>query len=360
VSNKGGFFKRFILNSWPFFLAPLIFVIIKISVKNPGFIEHYFSEGIYPITAIAFSWFSHLFPFSLWDVFWVVFILLILTGLTLVIFKKIKFKWYVLRLAQFLALLYSLFYLTWGFNYFRPGLEERVNWKKPKADEQVFRSILDTIIIRANSSQTTISKDDYAAIDKLVEDSYRKNSSELGIGYPAGVRRPKKMIFSSFFAKMGVNGYFGPFFNEIHLNSFLLPVEYPFILAHEKAHQFGIASEAEANLAAFVICSTSEDKRLQYSGYVYLLGYFLSDAAHLKDQNEYVKKISKPVMAEMQFLRKYHQGLENRTLRRAQTKANNVYLKSNHIKSGVRNYNQVVALTISWYSHLYQNNGTKN
>jgi hypothetical protein len=360
VNRKGDFIKKFILNSWPFFLALLVFVIIKISVKNPGFTEHYFSKGIYPVIAIAFSWFSHLFPFSLWDVFWMFFILLILTGLTLAIFKKINFKWYLLRLAQFLAILYSLFYIAWGFNYFRPGIETRVNWQMPKADEQNFRSILDTIIKGANSSRTIISKNDYSVIDKLVEDSYRKNSRELGIGFPDGIRKPKKMIFSSFFAKMGVNGYFGPFFNEIHLNSFLLPVEYPFILAHEKAHQFGIASEAEANLAAFIICSTSEDKRLQYPGYIYLLGYFLSDAAHLKDQNEYVGKISKPVMADMQFLRKYHQGLENRTLRHAQTKANNVYLKTNHIKSGVRNYNQVVALTISWYNHLYQNRNTGN
>ena len=90
------------------------------------------------------------------------------------------------------------------------------------------------------------------------------------------------MIFSSFYSKMGLSGYFGPFFNEIHVNHYLLPLDYPFVLAHEKAHQFGITSEAEANLVAFVICVRSDDQRLRYSGYQSLLLYFLRDASHLE------------------------------------------------------------------------------
>ena len=32
-----------------------------------------------------------------------------------------------------------------------------------------------------------------------------------------------------------------------------------------------------------------------------------------------------------------------------QTAANNSYLKANNIEKGVKNYNQVVSLVISWY-----------
>jgi hypothetical protein len=159
------------------------------------------------------------------------------------------------------------------------------------------------------------------------------------------------MIFSYAMARFGVDGYFGPFFNEIQLNSLILPMEYPFVLAHEKAHQFGVTKESEANLVAFIICTTSSDRRLQYSAYSEMMGYFLSDARHMKNYGLYVRKISNPVKADLQFKRKYYQGLQNLTLRKVQNAANNAYLKSNFIKSGTRNYNQVVSLVISWYNN---------
>jgi hypothetical protein len=270
-----------------------------------------------------------------------------------------KLSLYGLRIAQFLALVYSFFYLLWGYNYLRPGIETRVGWEDANADEAVFRSILDSLIMHTNSNYIQVSASDYSAIDELIEESYRKNSLELRLTYPGGTRRPKKMIFSYVLAKFGVSGYFGPFFNEIHLNNYILPMEYPFILAHEKAHQFGITSESEANLVAFIICSASSDQRIQYSGYLYILAYFLSDANHLKGYQDYIKKINNPVIDDLRYKRKYYMGLQNKKLLKVQAAANNVYLKTNFIKSGIKNYNQVVSLVISWY-HNSQSGKGKN
>jgi len=344
--------RKILLATWPFILALIVFVSVRFAVHNSRFVDLYYSTGIYPFIAKLFSSLSNLIPFSLWDVFWVLTIVLLIGFLILAIFRKVKWRWYGLRVLQFAALIYVFFYFVWGYNYFRPKIETRVNWKKQKPDEAVFRSALDTIISHTNSSYVSISSSDYPAIDQLVEKSYRKNSKELGINYPNGSRRPKTMIFSSFFAKSGVSGYFGPFFNEIHLNYFLLPMEYPFVLAHEKAHQFGITNEAEANLAAFVICMTSDDHRLQYSGYVNLLVYFLSDASQLKDVKDYIREINKPVILDLRFQRRHWQGLRNTTLDNVQTAANNAYLKTNNIEEGVKNYNQVVSLVISYYYNL--------
>jgi hypothetical protein len=343
--------RPIILNAWPFALAILVFLTVRFAAHSSRFVELYYSTGIYPFIAKLFSGFSNLFTFSLWDVFWVLTILQIIGGLVLVAFRRVKFGRYCLLVLQFLALLYCFFYLVWGFNYFRPNIEPRVGWEKPKADEKVFRSVLDSIIVHTNSSCISISPSDYPTIDRLIEESYRKNSKRLGINYPNGPRRPKTMIFSSFFAKSGVSGYFGPFFNEVHLNYYLLPMEYPYVLAHEKAHQFGITNEAEANLASFIICTTSNDRRLQYSGNINLLLYFLSDASNFKDVKDYIRKIDKKVIVDLQFQRRHWQGLQNKTLDQVQTAANNAYLKTNHIEEGVKNYNQVVALVISYYNN---------
>ena len=340
---------RIALISSPFLFAVLVFISVGFASRNSSLVENYYSKGVYRLIANLFSKISSLVPFSLWDTFWIFAILLIITGIFLALFHKLKWSWLVLRITQSMALLYVFFYLVWGFNYFRPKLESRIGWEKPKTDEAFFRSILDSMIVHTNKSYIPVSPADYPAIDQLVEDSYLKNSSRLGINYPNGSRQPKTMLFSSFFAKSGVSGYFGPFFNEIHLNYYLLPMEYPYVLAHEKAHQFGITNEAEANLAAFIVCTTSNDQRLQYSGYVNLLVYFLSDAANLKDAREYIRKIEKPVIFDLRFQRRHWQGLQNKMLDQVQTAANNAYLKTNHIEEGVKNYNQVVGLVISWY-----------
>jgi hypothetical protein len=344
-----GSLGKIILLLLPFFLAALVFLSIQYAIRNSDMVEHYYSMGIYPFIAKTFSFFSNLIQFSLWDVFWVLIILLVVCGLVLVAFKRIRFGWYALRTVQLLAMLYSFFYIVWGYNYFRPKIEKRISWESPKADEVIFKSILDSIIRQTNINYIPVSFADYAKIDSLVEDSYRTHCTELGIGYPNGTRRPKTMLFSSFFLKLGVNGYFGPFFNEIHLDYYLLPMDYPFVLAHEKAHQFGITSEAEANLVAFVICVKSGDLRLKYSGYQSLLFYFLKDASQMKEYRDYFNKIDKRVLGDLRFRQKYYQGLENKNLSKMQTAVNNAYLKANKIERGVKNYDQVVSLVISWY-----------
>jgi hypothetical protein len=350
--NRGGLKARIVwitLILWPFILAALVLGSVRFAVHHSPLIEFYYSAGIYPSIARALSGLSNWFPFSLWDTFWAIVILLVISGFVLVIIRKMKLGRYVLRLIQLLALLYAFFYLVWGFNYFRPKIETRTHWESSQASEKNFRAIFDSIIVHTNLSYTSITPSDYSIIDVLVEESYAKNSVELGIPYPNGTRRPKTMLFSSFFAKSGVSGYFGPFFNEIHLNYYLLPMEYPYVLAHEKAHQFGITNEAEANLAAFVVCITSDDRRLQYSGYVNLLVYFISDAAHTKDVKDFIRKIDKPVIHDLRFQRTHWQGLQNKILDQVQTAANNAYLKTNNIEEGVKNYNQVVSLVIGWY-----------
>jgi len=347
--DRHGIITKIIRSVWPFFLALIVFLSTRIAISNPAFVERFYSRGIYPVIASSFSFISNLVPFSLWDIFWIVFLLLIIAGLVLVLIRKIKLGLYLLRTLQAVAFLYSFFYLAWGYNYFRPAIQDRIRWKTPASDVDLFRPVLDSIISGANLNYISIKTSDYAEIDKLVEQSYQAQSRRLAISYPNGKRKPKTMIFSKFYGKLGLSGYFGPFFNEIHLNHTLLPMDYPFVLGHEKAHQFGVTSEAEANLTGYIVCVKAEDQRLRYSGYLSLLLYFMRDASHLKDYHEIIKKIDTRVLDDLRYRQKYYQGLENVTLSDMQTAANNSYLKVNHIEKGVQNYNQVVSLVISWY-----------
>ncbi len=341
-------------NLFPFLAALVTFVMIELGADHPDLIENYYSRLLYPVISTLFSGVSGLIPFSLWDIFWTLFVFVALIILGRVLFGKIKFYKFLLRTLQLSALLYSFFYLSWGFNYFRQPIEKRLNWTRHIEKEDMFPTLLDTLISNANNSRVEISIADYRIIDSLVEASYLNNAAHFGYSYPNGSRRAKTMLYTWFFAKSGVSGYFGPFFNEVHLNGELLPTEYPFVLAHEKAHQFGISSEAEANFMAWYICNSSNDNRLKYSASIQLLQYFISDPYHHEAIREYLKRFDKKAMADIMAQRNHWKELRNETLDKAQTTANNAYLKSNKIHEGVMNYNSVVRLTIEWYLNEFK------
>ena len=336
---------------WPFLLVLFVFLSTVIAARNADRVDKVYSTGIYPVISQVFSFISRRVSFSIWDIFWVFLIALILVGFFLILLRKIRFGWFVRRILCIGAILYAYFYLSWGYNYFRPDIGHRLNWKNTVTDEQQFRAVLDSLIARSSRYNIVISASDYHLIDSLVERSYAENSHILKIRYPNGTRRPKTMTFSSFFVKSGVSGYFGPFFNEIHINGKLLPMDYPFVLAHEKAHQFGITSEAEANLYAFVICINSGDRRLMYSACQSLLLYFLRDSSKLKDYKEILKRIDEKVIGDLRYRQEYYLSLQNEKLAEMQETANDVYLKANKIEDGVMNYDRVVALLLNWYGN---------
>ena len=342
-----------IANLLPFLVAGLTFLLVELGADHPEWIEKYYSNAFYPVIAMMLSGISGIFSFSIWDIFWTLFILILLYVLGKVIFRRIKFGIFLLRTLQLAALLYTFFYLSWGYNYFRQPIEKRLNWTRHIEKKDMFPTVLDSLISNANASRVEIKNSDYPAIDSLIEQSYRENADKFGYPYPNGSRHAKTMLYTWFFAKSGVSGYFGPFFNEVHLNGELLPTEYPFVLAHEKAHQFGVSGEAEANFMAWYICNSSKDNRLKYSASIQLLQYFFADPFHHEAIREFLKKFDKKAMADIMAQRNHWKELRNETLDKAQTTANNAYLKTNKIHEGVMNYNSVVRLTLEWYLNEY-------
>ena len=126
-------------------------------------------------------------------------------------------------------------------------------------------------------------------------------------------------------------------------------------MAHEKAHQFGIASEADANMAAFAVCAASEYKKARYSGYLALVMYFLNDAQSLSDYRDYIKKFDEQVIEDIRFRQKYYSGLRDEKMEKAHEVVYDAYLKKNNIASGIENYDQVVELAINLLNNSNMN-----
>ncbi len=328
--------------------AVVTFAMSEIAAQNPQATETIYSQCNYPVLASVLSSVSNIFSFSLDDIFYLILIAGAFVLIALLILRKITIKKTGKILLNVLAATYILFYLFWGFNYFREDLNKRLNLTAQKPDTGEFTKQLERLIESTNRSYCKFDDFDKNTIDSLVELSYKQLAPVLKINYPAGKRNDKKITFSRFFASAGISGYYGPFFNEVHVNKKLLPIEYPFVLAHEKAHQLGVTSEAEANFYGWLVCSQSNSKQLQYSANIYVLKFFLYQGYQLKTYPDIVKKLDKNVKADFKRIQKHWDKLRNEKVNKIASKVNDTYLKTNKVEKGIEDYFGVVKFVIDF------------
>jgi hypothetical protein len=322
--------------------AVFTFFLTELAARNSEIVEKYYAQGIYPVIAKFFSYFSSLFPFSLDDLFYGFLILLPFLLILFAVIERISWKFALKFGLNTIALVYISFYFLWGFNYYRSDLNQRLGISEQNPDTENFIRVFENLIEQVNLSRTDFETITKAEVDSLVEVSFKKWAPVLKLHYPLGRRRAKEITLSRFFAQAGISGYYGPFFNEVHVNRFNLPLEYPFVLAHEKAHQFGITSEAEANFYAWVVCSQSESKHLQYSSNLAIFRYFLYQGSRLEQLQKIAEKLDDGAKSDLMKIRQHWQELRNDKIDQAASKMNDAYLKTNKIEKGIQDYTGVV------------------
>lgn len=330
-------------------LLAMVFIFSRSTRLTEVYMQH-----VYPLYATLFSLISGIVPFSLYDLL-ITTALLWGVGMTgMLLFRKIGWKKFFLSTGWFVVIGIAWFYLSWGMAYFRSDFYSRSELEKTPYDSENLMRLTETIIEQANHNYLDCRSMDKEEVRREIEQSYALLQEPLHLSYPNGKRRVKPMLYESLYTGMGISGYFGPFFNEIHVNHFALPFTYPFTLAHEMAHQFGIAAESESNLYGFVACAHSNHPMVRYSGYISMLSYLLRDARRLlPDEFEpLIQSIRPEIIADMQRNSAHWMAARNEMLSDAQDKMYDAYLKTNQVSSGRENYSEVVGLLLSGYDLL--------
>ncbi len=343
------YFKKYFKQSIPFLLALFTYITFLIFKNNAALTEHIYARLIYPGIAYVLSHISSVFPFSIDDAFYVSLVLLLILGVGMVLVRKRSLKWFFLRFFQMLAMVYFLFYWFWGFNYLRLDAHDRIGIEKSEANKETLIEVLNLVIENTNKSYISFVGKDSVNYQAVLEPSIEQLQKTLNYNYPNGQRRVKHILFSNFFAKASILGYYGPFFNEVHVNSYLSVWDKPIVTAHEMSHQLGITSEAEANFYAWMITVHSNDQFTNYSGWLYALGFFLYQSRALTDQKEIIKKIRPEVVSDFRARREYWKNLRSEKIDEAARKVNDAYLKSNQVEKGIADYGGMVQLIIDYY-----------
>jgi hypothetical protein len=316
-------------------------------------------HNFYPVIATVLSFFSRWISFSLLDILVVIAIVLLLGSMILVCVRRLRFlRWIRLLLLSVLWMV-VWFYISWGIGYFRPGFHERFGVEPPNEDREYFETLVTRFINSINQAYVADPFFDVKEIDCEIETLYAKHAGILRLPHPCGWRHTKQTIAEPWMTSMGVAGYFGPFFNEVHVNSYSLPITYPYTLAHEKAHQFGIANEAECNLFATIICTSSEHPLVRYSGYLQTVSYLLDNLRKISPERyrEIAGQIDPRIIADYRAIREHWQKEINQTMSAVQDKVYDTYLNTNQQRSGVLSYSEMTGLLVAWEMMQSSGNG---
>jgi hypothetical protein len=385
-------------------VSVVLFALIILFSYVPVLSEWYM-RAVYPGVATLLSSFSSLFPFSLYDLFLIGAVIWLLMIIVLAIVRRSGFVRFLFSLLRFVTVLVAWFYFSWGIAYFRQDFYTRCEVEEVAYDSEGFRDFVTWFIEHANQSYLDFAgtggaetgkigvtngnsvidlvgeggaetgedsgtgwgsgmkeqggiggrgKIDKKAVQVELESVYDKLHKPLRLAFPNGKRRVKPMMFEPFHTQTGVSGYFGPFFNEVHVNHYSLDFTYPFTLAHEMAHQFGVALESEANLYAFIVCAASDDRQVRYSAYVSTLGYVLNDAHRIlpDDYKTIYQSVRPEMLNHLKQNREHWLAARSEPLSNAQDKVYDAYLKTNRVSSGQVNYSEVVGLLVSSYNNF--------
>jgi hypothetical protein len=154
--------------------------------------------------------------------------------------------------------------------------------------------------------------------------------------------RPKGTMLTWYFREAGIDGMTNPFLLETLLNTDLLPMELPFVVAHEWAHLAGFADESEANFVAW-LTGMMGDEQAQYSAWICIYPIVIGNigrerVALMRTLSEEVRRDLRAIVARQQQA--------SATVERVATRVYDQYLKANRVPEGIRSYQGVLALIV--------------
>jgi len=334
---------------------------IQLIAQYPNLIENFYSKGLYMFISkmlrLLFGWL----PISIGDLLYILIIGSIIKWVyTILKNKKICVINTLFKIGGFAAIIYFIFHLNWGLNYFRLPLYETLHIEnEPYTTEELFE-FTNSLIIKSNEVQLSISKNDtIMVVNKFDKNEIKAKAhtayEKLQINYPQFTYlKPsvKHSLFSLPLTYMGFAGYLNPITNEAQVNYLIPKNSYPTTLCHEIAHQTGIASESEANFVGYLAAIYSNDTYFNYSGYTMALRYCLFEL-YRKDPDKFdilKLNLNKGILKDIQHSQNFWKSYQNWSEKYFKSFYDS-FLKANKQKDGIKGYNKMVVLLINYYKN---------
>ena len=359
------------------YLAAAIFAGITyvLSVYGKQFSE--LIDMVYPyvirtLEATLASWSSQV-DFLLWQFLAVALLVVLIAWLVVVIVtKRSVIQWFgwVLAVGSFIFMLHTFVY---GMNYYAGDLADdlRMDVSGCTLDEIV--EATEYYQSQANAMAAMMDRDGNGS---LVFEDFDTLAARAGKGFEyltyqrffpvfAGSTLPvKKLGWADLYSSMGITGFTFPLTGEAAVNPQIPASALPFTMCHEMAHRMCIASERDANFAAFLACSFNNNRQYQYSAYfmayrfcynaLYSVGQSTSIDPKLvmeaaTEANRIAGNVNDYLRRDMEDYDQFFRNRRNALATNVADTVNDVYLKASGESAGTASYGQVCDLLVNWH-----------
>ncbi|MBT0608223.1 DUF3810 domain-containing protein [Aequorivita echinoideorum] len=339
-------------------LLPLQIQGLQILKKFPSFVEKYYSLGFYPVLSKISRYLFGWIPFSVGDVFYILITILALRWIYRN-FRRLRFEpiRFFLDIIASISVVYFVFHLFWGFNYYRLPLHQSLQIQS----EYTYEQLLETtkkFISKSNEMHRELGYADSVKIDlpysqpEMFEKSLN-GYNNLEKEFPQLAYAPKSIKNSGWslgLTYMGYSGYINPFTGEAQVNNLIKTYKFPVVSCHEEAHQIGYAAENEANFIATLATINNDDAYIQYAGYIFTLRYLINEVARADEPtyHELLKTINPGILESYKEMRDFWDAYENPF----ETFSKNfwdIFLKANNQSRGILSYDYMVALVVNYF-----------
>jgi Protein of unknown function (DUF3810) len=316
-------------------------------------VERTYSSALFPIWQSWITTFSNAVPVALLD------FLLVGVALSWLLLAAVDIRRrrsagsgrtamrILVRTVAWAAALYLIFLASWGLNYRRVRLIDKLVFDDTHLSDDRVRALVATAVARLNALHASAHAGEWprdSVIDQRLAMAFAAAQRDLGATRVAVPARPKRSMLNLYFRRAVVDGMTDPYFLETLVASDLLPFELPFVTAHEWAHLAGYNDEGEANFVGWLTCMRADVPR-QYSAWIFL---FNEAGAQLprRERQDLAARLEAGPRADLRAIA--DRVARNRSVRVSEAgwRVYNQYLKANRVESGAASYAEVIRLIL--------------
>jgi hypothetical protein len=334
-------YKSLVKNPW---LWLFLLALLARALADAATVEAVYSRALFPTLRLLQGWISVLSPVPL--------IYLLLAGLLLILLRR-------RRKAILPAIFFLLFtfLLLWGFNYQRLPFAEQAGLKVAPLDEEALQDEFAFAMLRLLEARDSL----HLAPEEAVSGFYSFGKLEKilfpavqgalrGWGYPSEGRVRARMLYpKGILMRFGSSGVYLPWTGEGHVDAGQHPLNWPFVMAHEMSHGYGIADEGVCNFLAYQVCSSHPDSYVRYAGALYYWRY-ASSALRRACPAEWetaVEALPKGVKLDLKAIRENSDRYPD-FIPQWRDVVYDSFLKSQGLREGVLSYDNILALARAW------------
>ena len=354
---------------WRGYLTAAIFGIFTFALQEFADTHATLVDMIYPYisrllqTSLA-QWSSGV-DFCLWQMAAVLLILAVVVSIILMVvlrWNPIQWLGWVLAGASVLFFLHTAIY---GLNNYAGSIADDIRMEQV---EYTVSELADATIYyrdKANELSEKVKRDEsgnvdfpeFAELAEMAAEGFDTLVYDQSYSIFAGSKLPvKELGWADMYSSMGITGITMGLTGEAAVNPQIPPVSLPFTICHEMAHRMCIATEKDANFAAFLACAFHSGTEFQYSAYYMAYRYCyaalagVGTSAATQMAQDVASGVSDTLWQDLDTYNDFFSTNKNNTATNAANKVNDAYIKASGDDEGIDSYNNVSSLLVSWYN----------